>query len=494
MYGHNPQRTGWAFEENILSPINASKMTLLWKAKPNNQYYSLYALTPPVVAMNITTVKGLRNVTYVVGITGTVFALDADTGEEIWNYAIKTRALPGVGQYQGGFLCPNGITAAPVIDKSTNTLYVIASNGALYGLDLGGGRVRYGPVQFVHAFSKSTALNLVDGVIYTTLAQGCGGAVSGVYAIDVKDRHRPSINQMLLSNTDTAGIWGRSGAVIGQNGKIYGGTADGKFDPIAGDYSNTVIGVTMKDLALVDYFLPPNWQVIQRRDFDLGASSPVWFGWKNRNLLAGGFKEGLLYLMDADDLGGKDHQTPLFTSPRYGNDKQNCCEGQGIWGGLSSFRDETGQTWVYAPMGGPVAAAAPKFPITNGDAPNGSVMAFKVVAGEGGNPVLEPAWMSGDFNIPDPVVIANGVVFGLSTGENPNQRGGETRRMTNVRSAVLKAMDAKTGKELFNSGDSITGWVHFSGMAVANGKIYVVDHDSNVYCFGVAGTVAAAKP
>jgi outer membrane protein assembly factor BamB len=485
-FGHDPQRSGWAFEENILNPANVSKLGLQWKAKLDNQSYSLSALTPPVVAGNVSTSKGVRSVVYTVGIGGTVFALDAQTGEELWRYTFKTRSLPGTGQYQGSFLCPNGVTATPVIDKSTGILYVIASDGALFGLDLGGGRVRYGPVQFVAPFAKSSSLNLVDGVIYTTLAQGCGAALSGFYAVDVRDPHRPAIRQMLLSNTNTAGIWGRGGAVIGQNGKVYGGTADGKFDPIAGDYSNTVVAVAVKDLSLADYFLPSNWLTIQRKDLDLGASSPVWFGWKNRNLVAGGFKESVIYLMDADELGGKDHQTPLYTSVRLGNDKASCCEGLGIWGGLSTMRDEQGQTWLYVPMGGPPSADGPKFPITNGENPHGSVMAFKVVAdGKTQNPVLEAAWISGDFNLPDPVVIANSVVFGLSTGENATQAGGEARRLTNVRPAVLKALDAKTGKELYNSGDSMKSWVHFSGLAVADGHVFAVDHDSNVYCFGL---------
>jgi hypothetical protein len=52
--------------------------------------------------------------------------------------------------------------------------------------------------------------------------------------VDVRDRHHPVIHQMLLSNTDTSGIWGRGGAVIGTNGRTYGGTADGYFDPTAG--------------------------------------------------------------------------------------------------------------------------------------------------------------------------------------------------------------------------------------------------------------------
>ena len=414
------------------------------------------------------------------------FALDADTGDTLWSHTFKTRALPGSGLYQGTFLCPNGITATPVIDKDTGIIYLIASDGALYGLDLGSGNVRYGPVQFVAPFSKNWSLNLVNGVIYTVLTQGCGGGISGFYAVDVRDRHHPVIHQMLLSNTDTAGIWGRGGAIAGTNGRMYGSTADGHFNPAAGDYSNTVISVTASDLTSLDYFLPPNWAYLNQKDLDLGAASPVFFGWHNHNLIASGSKESAVYLLDADSLGGSDHQSTLSTAPRLGNDRGACCEGLGIWGGLSTSRDETGQTWLYVPLGGPPSSSGPKFPITNGDNPHGSIMAFKVVAdAKTQNPTLEPAWISGDFYPPDPAVIANGVVFALSTGENAVQRGKEENRLQNTRPAVLKALDAKTGKELFNSGAAMSSWVHFSGLAIANGKVFAVDHDSTVYCFGL---------
>jgi outer membrane protein assembly factor BamB len=137
-------------------------------------------------------------------------------------------------------------------------------------------------------------------------------------------------------------------------------------------------------------------------------------------------------------------------------------------------------------MGGPPAATAPAFPLKNGETPHGSIMAFKVVADtQTQDPKLEPAWISGDFDIPDPPVIANGVLFALSTGENAKQRGGEAKRFLNTHPAVLFALDAATGKELFNSKDAIATWVHFSGLSVANGQVYLVDHDSNVYAFGL---------
>ncbi len=493
-YGHDPQRSGWAIEETKLSPANVGQLSLLWKAKLNNASYRLSALTAPVVASEVSTSHGVKSVVYVGGITGTMFALDTDTGDVVWSRTFKSVILPGKGGYQGTFLCPNGITATPVIDKSTGIIYTIAPDGSLYGLDLGSGLVRYGPVQLVAPFSKNWSLNLVNGVIYTVLTQGCGGAVSGFYSADVRDRHHPVIHQMLLSNTDTAGIWGRGGAIAGTNGRIYGATADGHFDPQSGDYSNSVVAVAASDLTLLDYFLPPNWPYLAKKDLDLGASSPVFFGWHQRHLLASGAKEGLVYLMDADSLGGGDHQSAQYVSPRLGNDRAVCCEGQGIWGGLSSARDENGQTWLYVPMGGPPAANGARFPITNGEAPHGSIMAFQVVEDEKSHgPTLQPAWISGDFSVPDPVIVANGVVFALSTGENPVQHGPEENRLKNTLPAVLKALDAKTGKELFNSGPAMTSWVHFSGLALANGRVFAVDHDSNVYCFGLAAGAVSRK-
>src|SRR5579884_1332462 len=142
---------------------------------------------------------------------------------------------------------------------------------------------------------------------------------------------------------------------------------------------------------------------------------------------------------------------------------------------------------------------APKFPLTNGAAPHGSLMAFRVVINPATKqPTLDPAWISTDFDVPEPPAIAGGVVFVLSTGENTQQTEGsaviyhgqkqltDRQRSENTHRAVLYALDAKTGRTLFQSGSDIESWTHFSGLAVADGRIFVVDHDSNVYCFGLA--------
>ena len=486
-FGHDPQRSGWAHSEKAFTVDNVSNLELRWKTKVENEGNLLFGLTVPVVALDVTTTSGVKNVAYVVGKQGTIFALDSESGEIVWQWVPTAYVLPNNVGLQGSLYCPNGVIATPTIDRRTNILYTIAENGSLYGLDLGSGAIRFGPVAFVSPMSKSWSLNLDGDTIYTTLAQGCGGGLGGFYSMDVSDRHHPVIRQMLLSNTTTGGVWGRGGPIIGKDGRVYGATADGPTDPEVGDYSNSVVGVSLDELELVDYFTPANWFEIYRKDLDYSSGSPVWFGWKGYNLLASAGKEGVVYLHDTASLGGKDHQTPLAPGLRLGNDDKSYTSA-GVYGGLSTWRNEQGETWLYVPMYGPKSKSAPVFRYEYGDTPNGSVMAFKVVGDE--KPKLKAVWMSSNYRVPDPVVIANGVVFALETGENPHQRGqGKIKtagsRLSETKPAMIHALDARTGKELYNSGDSFETYVHFSGLAIAGGRVYAVDADSNVYCFGL---------
>ena len=493
-FGHDPQRTGWAFEETKLSPTNVAGLELKWKAQIKNEPRSLTALTAPLVAMNVGTAMGRKNLVYVAGSSNNISALDSETGNVVWTKVFESSVLP---RHDGMWLCPNGLNATPTIDKRSGIIYVIAFDGKIYGLDLGTGDVKFGPVQFVPAFSKNWSLNLVDGVIYTSLSQGCGGAQSGIYSMDVRDPLRPAIRNLFVSRRGGAGIWGRGGAVVGKNGRIYGSAGDGDFDPPAGQFGSSVIAASLRNLELVDYYTPLNWDEINKFDLDMGSGSPVWFAHQNYNLLVLGGKEGVVYLMDADSLGDKDHQSPLFITSKLSNDGRNF-QADGIWGAPSEWKDEKGQAWVYVPVWGALSKEAPKFGLTNGPTPHGSVVAFNVgMDSMSKRPVLNPVWVSGDFNLPEPVVIANGIVFALSTGENARQtqESGvihkgltlltDADRRQNTTNAVLYALDAGTGKTLWESGTAMPSWVHFSGLAVADGKVYAVDHDSRVYCFGL---------
>lgn len=496
-FGHDPQRSGWAYGEDAFTTQNAGNLQLQWKTHLDNKSLSLTALTAPLVASGITTPEGVKTLVFVAGSSNNLFALDAATGKLVWKIDFNDPVLP---KDQSMWLCPNNLNATPVIDMSANMIFVLSSGGRLYGLDLGTGKTKFGPVQFVPPYSKDWSLNLVGGVIYTSISQGCGGAQSGIYSMDIRNPMHPVIRDLLLARGFGAGVWGRGGPVAGENHRLYFSTGDGKLDPLTGEFGSSVLAASMPGLKILDRYSPADYHDLTQFDLDIGATSPAWFAHGNYHFLAAGGKGGTLYFLNADSLGEKDHETPLQVL-RLSNDER-AYEKFGIWGAFATWTDEQGNAWLYVPVWGPVSKNAPHFPTAHGPAPDGSLMAFKVGENSAtGLPDLEPMWISNDFNRPDPPVIANGVLFAVSTGENAQQTLGaavistpghygkriltDKERKANASHAVLYALNARTGKVLYDSGDAITGWTHFSGLAVADGRIYAVDHDSNLYCFGL---------
>jgi outer membrane protein assembly factor BamB len=498
-FGHDSQRSGWAFDETALTPQNVSGLKLKWSTQLPNQSLALNALTAPLVARDIATTNGAKTLVYVAGSSNYVFALDAATGEVVWNRRFLSYAKALAESF---YLCPNAINATPVISRRDNLIYALAFDGRVYGLDLGTGAVRFGPFQLVPPFAKPWSLNYYDGVLYTTTSQGCGGDRSGIYSMDVRNPMHHSSHELLIRQKAGAGMWNRGGTAIG-SGKVYVSTGDGVFNPAEGDYGSTFLAVSVPNLDLLDYYTPRNWREINRLDLDLPSGGIVWFAEGNKELIAAGGKEGVVYLMEANNIGGKDHHTPLYVTPRLGNDERELAS-KGIWGSPAVWTDENGETWLYITMWGKVSRNAPAFPLTNGPTPHGSIMALKVVSDKDSTAFkLEPAWISPDFNLPDPPVVANSVVFALSTGENSQQN--KDPRIMHYKSeqdwknnllttedrgrgtspAVLKSLDARTGKLLYESGGVIKSWVHFSGLAVDAGQVYVVDYDSRLYCFGL---------
>ncbi|MEO8126223.1 MAG: PQQ-binding-like beta-propeller repeat protein [Bryobacteraceae bacterium] len=486
-FGGNPQRTGWAKDETKITKENVRGMKLQWKAKLDNEFKDLNSLTVPVVAINLPTLKGFKDIVIVAGASDNVFGLDADDGKVLWSKRMQIEGTPK--NPAGGWLCPNALNATPVIDKKARTVYVLASDGKLHSFNFINGEDIAPPVQFTPPFAKTWSLNLVNGTLYTTISQGCNGVRSSVYAMDLNDPKRP-VSMFQSSPSGGAGIWGRAGAPITSAGTIVAETGDGAYDAAAGKFPDTFLGLSSKDLKLVDYYTPANRAWITKKDLDMGNMSAVVFPFKQWELVAGAGKEGVIFLLDAKSLGGADHRTPLFRSPLYANDDADFAS-RGFWGAMAAYTDAKNATWLLAPAWGPPAAGAPAFAATNGPAQGGSIMAFQLDEKDG-KPVLVPAWRSRDMEMPEPPVVANGVVFAVSSGENTRQvdSGGrlltsKERASTPVGNATLYALDAETGKELFSSGKTMPSFTHFSGLAISEGRVYVVTHDSTLYAFGV---------
>ena len=306
---------------------------------------------------------------------------------------------------------------------------------------------------------------------------------------DGLEQPRPD-RDFLQSTPYGGGIWGRGGAAIGSNGMLYAETGDGPFHPETGKYGNTIVALAPKALKLLDFYTPTNASYLNRKDLDMGNMTPVMFPYKGRELVVSSGKEGALFLLDAKSLGGETHRKPLFQTPLYANEEADIA-GRGFWGAFATWQDSKGVRWLYAPAWGPSASKAPAFPVTNGPAPDGSIMAFKVEDKDGG-PVLTPAWISHNMAVPEPPVVANGVVFSLSSGEftrQINENGAvytaAERIAHNKGNATLYAFDAQTGKELFSSGKTMSSFTHLGAIAVNDGRVYATTYDSTLYAFGL---------
>ena len=529
----DPERTGWARGETTLTKANAGQVALLWKAQLDavpTRVNGYSTLTDPLVAEGVRTARGVKTVVFTASAENNVYALDAGTGAVLWQRQFPNAAkppMPATGN------CPNNLNATPVIDKPNSILYVLTNEGKLRALGLGDGEDRMTPVEFTEPYSRNWSLNLIDGWIYTSTSRGCGGATSVITAVDVSKPSHPVV-RFYPSTGKASGPWGRGGIVRIPTG-VVAQTADGAYDPAGGRFGNTLLGLT-KDLRLNDSYTPENWDYLNRKDFDLGVSSPTVFDFDKWTLVAAAAKEGVIYLLDSRNLGGDNHMTPLYVSPRFGNDAL-LFGYNGVWGSISTWVDAEGERWLMVPMMGPPAKeTASLFGLTDGHVVNGSVMAFKVKKKDG-KPVLEPVWMSGDLDSPGMPVMAGGVVWVVATGDrardafragfggppgaapaqrrrmfggpenqvNPaepgaqrdaawltsqNEPGGQApgRRYTggrDVTHTVLYALDAATGKEIYSSKELVDSWNHYGGIALAGGRIYVSTYDARVFAFGL---------
>jgi outer membrane protein assembly factor BamB len=500
-FSYDARRSGWARSEVTLNRENVGNMVLKWKTRVENEPKSLAALTAPIVVTDVRTGEGRRarkDLVYIAGTGDVFYAIDALNGEIVWEKKFRTDV---VNKVPGMWLCPKGLNATPTVDLSKNTIYAISTDGRLHALDLATGKEKYRSQQWVPAFAKTWSLNRIGDVLYTPISQNCGDTVSGVTSIDVSDPENFVIRVWRSTPEYGAGVWGRAGVAIGKDGGIYAGTGDAPYNPGLRIFGNTMFRLDPDTLKLVDYYTPANWEYVWKRDFDITASAVV-LDYKGREYVIIGGKEGVLYLMDPENMGGLTHHDNLYTTPLLSNDDE-WFEAKGLWGGFSSYVDDRDRVWVYVPTWGPKSAEAPDFPLRNGPNPNGSVMAFTVGDHpDTGKPYLKPEWISGDSAVPEPVVIANDVVFVLSNGENARQtiNAGafpfgefnseellkDTQRIEHEDSARLRALDAQTGKVLFDSGpDAIDTWSHFTGIAVADGQVYAVDYSSTLYCFGL---------
>ena len=517
-WGYDQERTGWNRAETILTPKNVGQMKQIWSTQlqvPVDKYV-LSTMTSPIVTAGVSTPQGTKDLVFILGANDMLFAMDANDGKLVWQ---KSYPNPQTPKKPKEWLCPGTVNDTPTVDKARGLIFFITGDGKLRGLNLADGAERLTPVAMTAPFARAWSLNLIDNVLYSTSGRACGeitdkssieyaAAMSGlrragsgplldasaVNAADVSDLAHPVITHFFTAGARPAAPWGRGGAVRGPGGVILE-TSDGRYDPAAGDFSESILKLAPKAARLMDSYTPTNWMDNLMHDMS-GSASPVVFNFAGKTLAAVSQKEAVLRILDANNLGGQNHMTPFWQSPKLGNDEKTGTDpSRGVWGAIATY-ENSGRRFLYLPLYGHPSKDSPVFPVTNGPREDGSIMAFEV-KNDGGKISVVPVWSSTNMVMPDPPVVANGVVYALSTGGQAMQNGahpGDPRmpydvsavlRSTPISNMVLYAYDAESGKQLWSSGKTMSDWVHFSEPVVALGKIFVATHDAHVIAFGL---------
>lgn len=344
-YRNGLSRTGDNLKETVLTraSVNPDRFGKLFSLAVDGQVYA-----QPLYLPSLAISGANHNVVFVATEHDTVYAFDTDSGANqspLWQVS-----LTGVGETTATLsdvlncssISPEvGITGTPVIDPSTNTLYVVASSARdthlihrLHALDVTTGAERPGSpvvitasvpgsgdgffstgqtVEFHPDFHKNRAgLLLLNGVVYTSWGSYCDAlAYHGwIIGYDAKDLHQVAAFNS-SPNAYQGSFWmGGAAPAADADGNIYAISANGQFDANTNgmDFGDSLLKLTSPGLGLLDYFTPFNQNDLDRNDIDLGSSGAVLLpdsagSTPHPHLLISAGKEGRIYLIDRDRMG-----------------------------------------------------------------------------------------------------------------------------------------------------------------------------------------------
>ena len=348
-YHNDNARTGQNIFETTLTPdnVNPAKFGRLYSFPVDGYVYAQPLYMPQVAIPG----NGIHNLVIVATQHDSVYAFDADspTPDPLWrvsflNADAGVTTLSADDVNASDILPEIGITSTPVIDISSNTLYVVAAtkeNGAFYhrlhALDLTSGAEKFGGPRIIQAsypgmaqdgndgmlaFSsrfqlQRAALLLSKGKIYIAFASN---ADSGLYHGWVIAYDATTMRQtgawVSTPNGYQGGIW-MSGCGITADGKgdLYLSVANGPFDVYGeqpgANFSDSVVKLRpgKNGLNLVDFFTPFNQAKMAKDDLDLGSAGVVLLpdqpgAFAHIAITSG--KNGHIYVLNRDALGGYD--------------------------------------------------------------------------------------------------------------------------------------------------------------------------------------------
>ncbi|HEY1486940.1 MAG TPA: choice-of-anchor D domain-containing protein [Micromonosporaceae bacterium] len=490
-------RTDWDPAEPGLSPADVlgSDFGQLFATQLDGQVYA-----QPLVVGNMV-IANTEN--------DQVYGLSASDGHIIWSRDLGPAwpaATVGCGD-----LTPNiGSTATSTYDAATNTVYVTTkvNDGAdakhptwyLHALDASTGTERTGwPVPIVgtpandpfHPFAAENVnerpgLLLTGGAVYLAFGAQCdiGKYVGWVAGVNTTTRTVNLWSDEVGASSSESGIWQAGGGLVSDGpGRIFLTTGNGVTAPDAPgstppqQLSQSVVRLGVDSngaISAQDFFSPTDAATLDLNDADLGAGGPValpdqYFGTPAvPQLLVEIGKDGRLFLLDRDHLGGKgqgkgDTNDVVQTLGPY----------KGVWGHPAVYGGEGG--YVYL--------------VQN----SGAMLAFKYGTDGSGNPALSLAGNTAEtfgYTSGSPLVTSDGVAPGSALvwvvrTDGPTGANGQLCAYNGVPANgtmhLLRCFPIGTAAK-------------FSTPSASAGRLYVGTRDGMLYGIGQPASPALSIP
>ena len=514
---NNLARTGANLQETLLTTnnVNTNSFGLLFTRAVDDQVYA-----QPLVMTNVSIAgKGSHNLVIVATVNDSVYAFDADDASVTNAYwqrsftnatavAVKNTDMVGTpcGTYTD-FSGNMGLVSTPVIDPATGTLYLLArtkESGStfvqkLHALDIHTGNERSGsPVIITGKYpgnasdsvgnvltfdpqkqNQRSALALVNGVIYIAWASHCDWQSYHGWLLGYDATNLQQVAAYVSTpNGIEGGVWmSGQGLSADASGNLYLSTGNGSvgIKGNARDLTNrgeSFLKLTRSgtNLNVTSWFTPQNYSYLETGDIDLGSAGVLLI--PNTTLAFSGGKQGVLYLVNRDNMGGLSFSSADTNVVQYFTNNM---------------------TGAHQVMGAPVWW----------DGPNGSC-AYVWVSNSDFLRQYKFDPVKGKFQLPGlrsqtaaPAGTPGGILSLSANGTNAgtgivwasHQLGGSANQ--SVRPGILRAFDAQNvTNELWNSEqltnrDSVGNFAKFVPPTVANGKVYLATFSSRLNVYGL---------
>lgn len=507
---HNDNhRSGWYANEKKLTPgsVKAGSFGYLFNREVDDQIYA-----QPLVMMNVTiTSVGKRNVVFVATVNNSVYAFEADSinvMQPYWHVNLnpmgdRAAINTDIGTWYQDFSGKMGIVGTPVIDSVSNTLYVVAKSYSLPN----------GFRQYLHALDVTTGTEKPNSpkLIYPQIAGTGDGSVGGTITFDPFKQNQRSglllLNGMVYitwaSHGDTdpyhgwvvgfdqttleqkivynatpqgykGGIWMAGSGIAGDSlGNLYVAVGNGSVG-ITGNpadvtnRSESALKLTPSGstLTVSSFFTPSNYLELEAADLDFGVTGLLLIPGTNRAVA--GAKDGRIYLMNRDHMGGysASGNQVIQTFNQNSSTAHNITSLTYFHGNQSDY--------VYTWSDNVSLKALPYDRTTN----QFDLLNVKSSSLQG------PIGYNGAFLS----VSSNGTIDSTAILWTSYAASGNANQQT--RPGILRALSASDiTKELWNSSiksvDNPGNYAKFNCPTIANGKVYLATFSNRLMVYGL---------